>query len=286
MASAMKLVRNLKGHLLDITFQRLFSATTSVNQLIKVTTPEPGVIRVCLNNPKSRNALSYEMLTNICKCVRDVANDKANRVVILSAEGTVFSSGHNLKELSSSKPKEFHQKVFNSCTEVMTLLQSIPLPVIAEVKGLATAAGCQLVASCDIVVASEEATFATPGVNVGLFCSTPAVALVRSVPSKVALEMLLTGEPISASKACLYGLVSKVAPNDQVEQEVMKIANKICMTSPEVIALGKRYFYQQIGMNRDQAYQLTEEAMVHNLTLEHGKEGIQAFIEKRKPVWK
>lgn len=247
--------------------------------------PEQYIAKLVMNSPKNRNALSLEMLTELVERVQEVVANKKNRVLIIGAEGPVFSSGHNLKELTADKGKEYHTKVFSACTKLMTSLQEVPLPVIAEVRGLATAAGCQLVASCDIVVAANTAQFATPGVNVGLFCSTPGVAVGRSLPRKIAMEMLFTGNPITAEKAYLHGLVSKVVPEEEVTDETMEIAQKICSVSPEVVCLGKACFYQQASMGLSQAYQLAEGVMVHNLALESGIEGLSAFIEKRKPIW-
>ncbi|XP_031697950.1 enoyl-CoA hydratase domain-containing protein 3, mitochondrial [Anarrhichthys ocellatus] len=167
----------------------------------------------------------------------------------------------------------------------MTLIQDIPVPVIAMVDGVATAAGCQLVASCDVAVATEKSTFATPGVNVGLFCSTPAVAIGRSVPRKVAMEMLLTGAPISAHDALLHGLISKVVPEERLEEETFAIAQRVCQASRPVVALGKATFQRQMAQGRDAAYATASRVMVDNLALRDGQEGIRAFIEKRKPVW-
>lgn len=261
-------------------------ASSFQGSLTKVTFPEKSIAKVTMSSPKNRNALSLEMLTALTESFQQLAaSGSQNRVVILSAEGPVFSSGHNLKELTSHYGKEYHKKVFSACTKLMTLIQDIPIPVIAEVGGLATAAGCQLVASCDMVVAADTVRFATPGVNIGLFCSTPAVAVARSLTRRVALEMALTGEAISAEKACLHGLVNKVVPAEELSSETMKLARKICSSSPEVISLGKVCFYQQIGMNRNQAYDLAEDAMVCNLSLPDGQEGIAAFIEKRSPNW-
>ncbi|XP_055009608.1 enoyl-CoA hydratase domain-containing protein 3, mitochondrial isoform X2 [Boleophthalmus pectinirostris] len=190
-----------------------------------------GIRRITLNNPKKRNALSLFMLESLRKSILSETGSEDLRVIVLSANGPVFSSGHDLKELTSAQGRGHHTKVFNTCSEVMSLIQDIPVPVIAMVNGVATAAGCQLVASCDIVIASEKSTFATPGVNVGLFCSTPAVAIGRSMPRKVALEMLFTGTPISAHDALLHGLVSKVVPEDRVEEETLAIAHRICQTN-------------------------------------------------------
>ncbi|XP_038852338.1 enoyl-CoA hydratase domain-containing protein 3, mitochondrial-like isoform X3 [Salvelinus namaycush] len=207
------------------------------------------------------------------------------RVIVISAKGPVFSSGHDLKELTSAQGRDYHFKVFQACSEVMTLIQDIPVPVIAMVNGVATAAGCQLVASCDIAVVTEKSTFATPGVNVGLFCSTPAVAIGRAVPKKVAMEMLFTGSPISAQDALLHGLVSKVVPEERLEHETLAIARRVCQASRPVVALGKATFHRQMAQGWDAAYATASRVMVDNLALRDGQEGIRAFIDKRKPVW-
>ncbi|KAJ7404819.1 Enoyl-CoA hydratase domain-containing protein 3, mitochondrial [Willisornis vidua] len=244
-----------------------------------------GVRTIVLNNPRRRNALSLPMLRCLRQDLLHDAKSRELRAIVIAAEGPVFSSGHDLKELSSEDDVKHHSQVFELCAEVMTLIQKLPVPVIAKVNGLATAAGCQLVASCDIAVASEKSQFATPGVNIGLFCSTPAVALGRSLPRKVALEMLFTGEPLSAQEALMHGLVSKVVPEDKLEEETMKICHKICESSKSVLALGKATFYRQITQDLDTAYKMTTQVMVDNLTLRDGQEGIEAFIQKRKPVW-
>lgn len=264
--------------------QRWFSSSEATD-LVRSSFPKEGVVCLTLNNVKRRNALSFEMLSQLKDNIQTASNNKDMRVIIINSEGPVFSSGHNLKELLEETGKEFHQQLFHKCSDVMQLVQDIPLPVIAQVKGLATAAGCQLVASCDIAIASDEAQFATPGVKIGLFCSTPGVALSRAVPRKKALHMLFTGDPISAQDALLHGLVSHVVPEEKLEEETMEIATKICSASSAVIAIGKSCFYQQINMNRNQAYQLAEGTMVHNLSFVDGQEGIESFIAKRKPVW-
>ncbi|XP_062238603.1 enoyl-CoA hydratase domain-containing protein 3, mitochondrial isoform X2 [Platichthys flesus] len=238
-----------------------------------------GIRRIILNNPKKRNALSLSMLESLREnLITDVDSDDL-RVIIISAKGPVFSSGHDLKELTSTQGREHHTKVFHTCAE------DIPVPVVAMVNGVATAAGCQLVASCDIAVVTEQSTFATPGVNVGLFCSTPAVAIGRAVPRKVAMEMLLTGTPISAHDALLHGLVSKVVPEERLEEETLAIARRVCQASRPVVALGKATFQRQMAQGRDAAYATASKVMVDNLALSDGQEGIRAFIEKRKPVW-
>ncbi|KAL9963167.1 hypothetical protein ACROYT_G032342 [Oculina patagonica] len=243
-----------------------------------------GIRRIVLNNPKKRNMLSLPMLLALrSNLLHNVDCDL--RVIILSANGAVFSSGHDLKELTDEEGTDSHAKVFHHCTEVMKLVEDIPVPVIAQVNGLATAAGCQLVASCDIAVATTKSQFATPGVNIGLFCSTPGVALARAVPRKVALEMLFTGNPISAEEALKFGLLSKVVPEDKLEEEVNAIANKIVSMSQPVLAMGKTCFYSQTTKGRDQAYAEAEAVMVENLKLHDGQEGIKAFLQKRKPSW-
>ncbi|XP_021432968.2 enoyl-CoA hydratase domain-containing protein 3, mitochondrial isoform X1 [Oncorhynchus mykiss] len=242
-----------------------------------------GIRSITLNNPKKRNALSLSMLESLRGNILADIDDL--RVIVISAKGPVFSSGHDLKELTSAQGRDYHFKVFQACSEVMTLIQDIPVPVIAMVNGVATAAGCQLVASCDIAVVTEKSTFATPGVNVGLFCSTPAVAIGRAVPKKVAMEMLFTGSPISAQDALLHGLVSKVVPEERLEEETLAIARWVCQASRPVVALGKATFHRQMAQGRDAAYAIASRVMVDNLALRDGQEGIRAFIEKRKPVW-
>ncbi|XP_046326426.2 enoyl-CoA hydratase domain-containing protein 3, mitochondrial-like isoform X1 [Haliotis rufescens] len=269
-------------------FIRKFSQTprlASLHEQLTQTTQENGIRTICLNNPKKRNALSLAMLHAL---EDDLTNDEYKedlRVIIITHTGPVFSAGHDLKELTPKEGRRHHQKVFNTCSEVMMLIQELPVPVIAKVNGLATAAGCQLVATCDIAVATDTSRFATPGVNVGLFCSTPAVAIGRSVPRKVALEMLFTGEPISAQDALLHGLVSRVVQEDKLHEETMKIANRICETSRSVTALGKATFYAQMNLERSKAYKIAGGVMTDNLSLNDGIEGIKAFIEKRKPTW-
>ncbi|XP_071115284.1 enoyl-CoA hydratase domain-containing protein 3, mitochondrial-like [Haliotis cracherodii] len=269
-------------------FIRKFSQTPrlgSLREQLTQTTQENGIRTICLNNPQKRNALSLAMLHAL---EDDLMNDEYKedlRVIIITHTGPVFSAGHDLKELTPKEGRRHHQKVFNTCSEVMMLIQELPVPVIAKVNGLATAAGCQLVATCDIAVATDTSRFATPGVNVGLFCSTPAVALGRSVPRKVALEMLFTGEPISAQDALLHGLVSRVVQEDKLDEETMKIANRICETSRSVTALGKATFYAQMNLERSKAYKIAGGVMTDNLSLNDGIEGIKAFIDKRKPTW-
>ncbi|KAI0209641.1 Enoyl-CoA hydratase domain-containing protein 3, mitochondrial [Lamellibrachia satsuma] len=246
---------------------------------------EGGIRTVILNNIKKRNALSLPMLESLREAITRDVNRQDLMVIVLRSSGPVFSAGHDLKELRTEAGIEYHKKVFERCMEVMKLVQDVPVPVIAEVRGLATAAGCQLVASCDIAIASENAKFATPGVNIGLFCNTPGIALARSIPKKAALLMLFTGQPISAQDALTHGLVSKVVPDDLLEDETMAIAKKIASNSRPVTALGKSFFYKQVAMDRDEAYRCGEEKMLENLRLPDSQEGINAFLQKRQPKW-
>lgn len=259
------------------------SQASTAEQYTKVSEDEKGIRTIQLNDPKKRNALSLKMLKTLHNNLTSGIDDL--RAIILCSTGPVWSAGHDLKELTSKEGREYHRQVFDTCSEVMSLIQDLPIPVIASVSGLATAAGAQLVASCDIAIAAQSARFATPGVSVGLFCSTPAVAVGRAVPRKVAMEMLFTGHPITAQDALLHGLVSRVVSDHQLEEETQKIADRICETSREVVAIGKATFYAQMNLERKEAYRLTSAVMVENLSLEDGQEGIKAFIEKRKPSW-
>jgi len=248
-----------------------------------------GIRNITLNNPRKRNALSLALLTELHGLLSAAAESRTVKVIVIGHEGPVFSSGHDLKELTRERGTEYHKKVFDLCSEVMKLVQDVPMPVIAKVDGLATAAGCQLVASCDISVATDSSRFATPGVNVGLFCSTPAVAVARAVPRKVAAEMLFTGDPIDAETALRHGLLSKVvssSSSSSLDEEVQRIASRIASVSRDVTRVGKQCLYRQLEMDRDEAYVLAGNTMVDNLKLDDGKEGIDAFVEKRKPVWK
>ncbi|CAN9508517.1 unnamed protein product [Ophioblennius macclurei] len=252
---------------------------------LTVTEQNHGVRRITLNNPRKRNALSLAMLESLRGDILKDVNSAELRLIVVAARGPVFSSGHDLQELTRSRGSDLHRKIFQTCSEVMALIQDVPVPVMAVVNGVATAAGCQLVASCDIAVVSDKSTFGTPGVKVGLFCSTPAVAIGRAVPRKVAMEMLLTGTPISAHDALLHGLVSKVVPEERLEAEAASIARRVCEASRPVVALGKATFYRQMSEGRDAAYATASRVMVDNLQLPDGQEGVQAFVEKRRPEW-
>ena len=243
-----------------------------------------GVATLTLNNPERRNALSSPTLEALERLLGEISDDSNVRVVVLRSEGPVFSSGHDLNELVNGDAAEY-TAVFEACTRVMEAIRLLPKPVVAQVQGLATAAGCQLVATCDIAVAADTAAFATPGVQIGLFCTTPGVAVARSVMPKKAMEMLLTGKPISAREALEFGLISRIAPADELEQQVTELAHQIASASAHTLALGKAAFYRQIEMDRPAAYQFASKVMVDNLLADDAKEGISAFLEKRQPVW-
>ena len=245
---------------------------------------EGGVAVLTLDNPGRRNALSTELLETLKEYLDRFKDDRSVRVVVLRAEGPVFSSGHDLTEMIDRDEKSY-TAVFEVCTQVMESIRLLPKPVIAQVQGLATAAGCQLVATCDLAVAAESAGFATPGVQIGLFCTTPGVALGRAVHTKKAMEMLLTGTPISASEALEVGLVNRVVPDDELEGRVMELAHQISSTSSQTLAIGKPAFYRQIELDRPAAYALAQKVMVDNLLKEDAQEGISAFLEKREAHW-
>jgi len=243
-----------------------------------------GVQRITLNSIKKRNALSLAMLNELKHHFTNI--DVNTRVVVIAHSGPVFSAGHDLKELQSDRGSKYHCEIFQRCTEVMNLVQDVHVPVIAEVNGVATAAGCQLVATCDLAIATTKSTFAVPGVHIGLFCSTPGVALARAVNRKQALKMLFTGDSIDAQEALEQGLLNEVVSEDDLQDTTQRYADKIIRHSGDVISLGKKTFYQQIKEDRNQAYCLAENVMVENLTMHDSQEGIDAFFAKRKPTWK
>ncbi|MDQ4128454.1 MAG: enoyl-CoA hydratase [Actinomycetota bacterium] len=243
------------------------------------------VAYVTMNRPKKRNALSVDHMQELIFCIKALGESREARVVILRGEGPAFCAGHDLSEMVGRNPG-FYRHLFDVCCELMETVQSIPQPVIAEVHATATAAGCQLAATCDLVVASDEARFATPGVRIGLFCSTPMVALSRAIGQKKAMEMLLTGEYISAEEALLAGLVNRVVPAGELEEETRALAEKIAEASPLVVGVGKQAFYRQLEMPTGQAYAYTKEVMSFNATFADAQEGMCAFLEKREPNWK
>jgi enoyl-CoA hydratase/carnithine racemase len=245
-----------------------------------------GVVTLTMNRPANFNALSEEMLTALQAAIDSVAADDSARVVVLAANGKAFCPGHNLKEMIATPTHEYYRKLFAQCSRMMLAIQQLPVPVIARVHGIATAAGCQLVAQCDLAVASTEARFAVSGVNFGLFCSTPSVPLLRNIAPKQAMEMLMTGEFISAQQALERALVNRVAAPDQLDAEVEKLVASILEKPRAAIAIGKELFYRQREMGIAAAYQLANETMAVNMMDACAQEGVTAFTEKRKPAWK
>jgi enoyl-CoA hydratase/carnithine racemase len=247
---------------------------------------ENGIARITLNRPGQYNALSKQLLNELQATLDAVASDDAVHVVIIAANGKAFCAGHDLKEMRSSEDRAFHQALFKQCGGVMQTIAAMPQPVIAQVNGIATAAGCQLVAQCDLAVASDVSRFAVSGINVGLFCSTPAVALSRNMHRKHAMQMLLTGDFIDAATACQYGLLNTVTTVDDVEAITQALAEKIAAKSPLAVKMGKAMFYQQLNMDLDKAYDFAGDTMACNMDSEDAREGIDAFIGKRKPTWR
>ncbi len=245
-----------------------------------------GVVTLTLNRPEKRNALSASLLAALQSALDGLAGDRTARVVVIAANGPVFSSGHDLKEIRELGDAERIERLFLACSRMMTTLGGLPQPVIAKVQGMATAAGCQLVAACDLAVASSSATFATPGVNTGSFCATPGVALSRVVSRKHALEMLLTGEPISAARAAEIGLVNRVVPPDRLDEETASLARLLASKSASALASGKRLFARQLEMPLRDAYALASGVIAESFVGADGREGVAAFLEKRPPVWR
>lgn len=245
-----------------------------------------GVTTLTLNRPDRRNAMSTALLSEFEEVLEALNSNNSVKVVILTGSGPVFSAGHDLAELRSEPAFDQHHALFQLCSRVMTSINALPQPVIAKVHGVATAAGCQLVATCDLAIASTDAKFATPGVSIGLFCTTPAVALGRAVGRKQAMEMLLTGDMIDAETALGYGLVNRVVSPADLDATVMALATSIAGRSSETIAVGKRTFYEQIDMDLTDAYAHASEVMAKNMMSADAEEGIDAFLEKRDPVWR
>jgi enoyl-CoA hydratase/carnithine racemase len=239
---------------------------------------------VTLNRPEKRNALSLELMSELTEALRDIGLNASVRVVILRAAGAVFSSGHDLSEMVGRTVNDY-RRVFDACAVLMETIQQIPQPVIAEVRGLATAAGCQLVASCDLALASDEARFATPGVKIGLFCTTPMVALTRAIGRKRAMEMLLTGRAIDAGTAADWGLVNRVVPADRLEEETFALARQIAESSSLTVSIGKHAFYSQVDLDQAKAYAYAKEVMTMNALAQDAQEGMSAFLEKRAACW-
>lgn len=261
-----------------------------VEEGLLLSAQEGGVLRLTLNNPPA-NALSIALMEALMAALDQAEAEKSVRVVVIAAAGKLFSAGHDLKEMTARRADEdggraFFEKTMRLCADLMLKITRLPKPVIAEINGLATAAGCQLVASCDLAICTDSSTFCTPGVNIGLFCSTPMVAVSRAAHRKQAMEMLLTGETIDASTAKDFGLVNRIVPKEYLTQVVMKYAAAIASKSPLTLKIGKEAFYRQVEMPLDEAYDYAARVMVENMLNVDAEEGICAFLQKRHPEWK
>ncbi len=269
-----------------INNKEVLSLETNTKEYENILLETNGAIAyVTMNRGNKRNALSQHHMEELTDCFTAIGKNKHISVVVLRGSGPAFCAGHDLKEMQNESP-QFYQNLFDTCIKMMETIQSIPQPVIAEVHGIATAAGCQLVATCDLAVAADDSKFATPGVKIGLFCSTPMVALSRAVGRKKAMEMLLTGETLSAEEAVQAGLINKAVPYEQLQHETNVLAQKIAEASTYTIGVGKQAFYQQIEMPQNHAYAYTKQVMSMNASSNDATEGMCAFLEKRKPEWK
>jgi enoyl-CoA hydratase/carnithine racemase len=259
-------------------------STLATDATVLVRSDGPAA-RITLNRPDKRNALSLELMEELIAALRRLGDDPDVRAIVIDAAGPAFSAGHDLSEMVG-RDVPFYQRLFDVCIELMETIHRVPQPVIAKVEGMATAAGCQLVAACDLAVAADGARFATPGVKIGLFCSTPMVPLSRAIGRKRALEMLLTGQPIDARIALEWGLVNRVAPAEALEQEVASLVDAVARSSPLTVGLGKEAFYAQIELDEHRAYDLTKTVMAMNARADDAQEGMGAFLEKRPPTWR
>ena len=258
--------------------------------ILLIDSTDTGILRITLNDPDNKNALSELMIQNLINTISEASKDNSVKVVVIASIGNVFCSGHNLKEINEARKANdggeyYYLELFKTCSSLMQIIVNCSKPVIAEVSGIATAAGCQLVASCDLAVSSNAAKFATPGVNIGLFCSTPMVALSRNVSKKDAMKMLLTGDMINADEAKRISLINDFVPEEELTKSVMDLAEKISKKSASVVSIGKEAFYKQSELNLFDAYDYTSRVMTENTLNENAKEGINAFLEKRKPNW-
>jgi enoyl-CoA hydratase/carnithine racemase len=244
-----------------------------------------GVAALTLNRPAARNALSMELMTLLTEELEDIGEDRSIHVVVLAGSGPAFCAGHDLREIRANPGREIYETLFRQCSKLMLTITKLPQPVIARVHGIATAAGCQLVATCDLAIAAETTRFATPGVNIGLFCSTPMVALTRSVGRKHAMEMLLTGDMIGTSDAVMFGLINQSVPEEELDATVQDLAVRIASKSPLTLAIGKEAFYRQLDMGLEDAYSYASDVMTRNMLARDAEEGIDAFLAKRPPVW-
>jgi len=262
----------------------------NANTILKIDQTQ-GILRLLLNDPKNKNALSDQMMIQLKEQLFKASSNDSIKVIIIAAVGDVFCSGHNLKDITDARSnaddgKSYFLDLFNLCSSLMQMIISCSKPVIAEINGIATAAGCQLVASCDLAIASDSSKFATPGVNIGLFCSTPMVALSRNVSKKEAMKMLLTGEMIDAVEAKRISLINSHVPSEKLQDEVLSIANKISSKPLATLKIGKEAFYKQYEMSLSDAYDFTSKVMTENSLADDAKEGIASFLEKREAVWK
>ncbi len=259
--------------------------TQTTSHSVITRTDKNKICYITLNRPKAYNSLSIECMEALIREFEILSTDSSVHVVVLGGSGKGFCAGHDLKEMRSNPDRALYEKTFRTCSTLMLSITHSPKPVIAKVHGIATAAGCQLVASCDLAVAETNARFATPGVNIGLFCSTPMVALSRTVARKHAMEMLLSGDPISAQRAYEIGLVNRVVPLEHLDQVTDDVAGGIASKSPLTLKIGKRAFYDQINKDMTSAYEYCSHVMVENMMSRDAQEGIDAFMEKRTPVW-
>ena len=262
-----------------------------MQNILKVEKVTVSIVRITMDDEKTGNSLSDQMINLLSTTIIEVSVDKVIKVIVIAATGKIFCSGHNLKEITAAREnndqgESYFRDLFESCSTLMQSIVNCPKPVIAEIDGIATAAGCQLVASCDLAVASDSSSFATPGVNLGLFCSTPMVALSRNVNKKDAMKMLLTGDMIDSAEAKRISLINDHVPSENLSTEVMELANKIASKSMQTVKIGKSAFYKQAELSLSEAYKYTSEIMAENTMNKDAKEGISSFLEKRKPNWK
>jgi enoyl-CoA hydratase/carnithine racemase len=274
----------------DISMKSQTARAATPQSPILLRETQGSIAVLTLNRPEARNSLSEGLIAELHATLNEIHDDAKVRAVVIAANGPAFSAGHDMKELTARRSdadggRAYFADVMNACSAMMQAIVRLPKPVVAAVQGIATAAGCQLVASCDLAVASEAASFATPGVDIGLFCSTPMVALSRNVPRKQAMEMLLTGEPVSAARACDIGLVNRVVAAGTERDAAMALAQKVALKSAYTIKLGKAAFYRQAEMSLAEAYRYAAEVMTENMMARDAEEGIGAFIEKREPKW-
>ena len=262
-----------------------------INDILKIDQTQTGVLRLILNDPDNKNALSDQMMHQLHQCISDASSNNSVKVIIIAAVGDVFCSGHNLKDITKARAnaddgKEYFSDLFDLCSSLMQMITTCSKPVIAEINGVATAAGCQLVASCDLAIASDQSKFATPGVNIGLFCSTPMVALSRNVSKKDSMKMLLTGDIVDAAEAKRISLINDHVSAEKLNDSVMHLAKKIATKPLSTVQIGKEAFYRQYEMSLSEAYEFTSKVMTENSLADDAKEGINSFLEKRDPIWK